>query len=90
MQRLAVQEEKAHSSLGICAGLLPAFSLPVDTQVPRIKWYSTIGSAPMDTEGGLYPEKRRMAVTNAKCSRQAQRVRFKKMMPDLVRSFGDP
>ena len=90
MQRLAVQEEKVQSSLGICVGLLPAFSLPVDSQVPRIKWCGAVGSAPVDTEGRLYPEKRMMAVTNAKWSRQAQRVRLKKRMPDSVRSFGDP
>lgn len=87
MQRLAVQEEKVQSSLGFCAGLLPAASPSVDPQVPRVKWCSTLGSAPVDTEGGLYPQKRRMAVTNARWSRQAQRVRLKKMMPDSVRSF---
>lgn len=90
MQRLAVQEEKVQSSLGICAGLLPAASPTADTQVPRVKWCSTIGSAPMGPEGRLYFETRRMVVTNAKWSRQAQRVRLKKMMPDSVRSFGDP
>lgn len=52
-------EEKVQSSLGICAGLLPAASPTADTQVPRVKWCSTIGSAPMGPEGRPYFETRK-------------------------------
>lgn len=48
-----------------------------------------MGSAPVDTEGRLYSEKE-LVVTNVKWSRQAWKVRVKKMVLDLVRSFGDP
>ena len=45
MQRLAVQEQKVQSSLGVCVGLLPAAFLSADSQVLRITWCSTFCSS---------------------------------------------